>query len=119
MDKLLFGLNVTLIGMIIVFFGLVILIVFINLLKPRGGKKKADVPQAAPRVIAEPVEVIAAEEPQNDDALIAVITAAIAAMLGGQEGAEGNGFVVRHVRRISNGSAWQKAGREEQTYSRL
>lgn len=44
----------------------------------------------------------------QDDALIAVISAAIAAVMG-----EDKGFVVRHVRRISNAPAWQKAGREE------
>ena len=32
---------------------------------------------------------------------------------------EGNGFVVRRVRRISNTPAWSKSGREEQVYSRF
>ena len=50
---------------------------------------------------------------ENDDALIAAITAAIACYME-----EGVGFTVRRVRRISNAPAWQKAGREEQIYSR-
>ena len=29
-----------------------------------------------------------------------------------------NGFVVCHVKRISNAPAWKRAGRDEQTYSR-
>ena len=29
------------------------------------------------------------------------------------------GFVVRSIRRVSNAPAWNRAGREEQIYSRL
>ena len=60
---------------------------------------------------AAPAAPVAAE---NDDALIAAITAAIACYME-----EGVGFTVRRVRRISNAPAWQKAGREEQIYSRF
>ena len=45
--------------------------------------------------------------------VIAAITAAIAAVWESP-----NGFVVRHVKRISNAPAWKRAGRDEQTYSR-
>ena len=55
----------------------------------------------------------AAAAPANDDALIAVITAAIAAMWESD-----SGFIVRHVRRVHNSPAWLKAGREDQAYGR-
>ena len=44
----------------------------------------------------------------------AAITAAIASVWEGQ-----NGFVVRHIRRIHNAPAWNRAGREEQIYNRF
>ena len=46
--------------------------------------------------------------------VVAAITAAVAAVWEGQ-----NGFVVRHVKRINNAPAWNRAGREEQIYSRF
>ena len=46
--------------------------------------------------------------------MIAAITAAIAAVWQAP-----TGFVVRHVKRVSNAPAWNRAGREEQTYSRF
>ena len=49
-------------------------------------------------------------------ALIAVITAAIAAIWQ-EEGHHDSGFVVRRVRRVQNGSARARAAREEQIYS--
>ncbi len=45
--------------------------------------------------------------------VIAAITAALAVVMG-----EGQ-FVVRHVKRIHNAPAWNRAGREEQIYSRF
>jgi hypothetical protein len=44
---------------------------------------------------------------------VAAITAALSAMWEGQ-----GGFVVRQVRRIHNAPAWNRAGRDEQIYSR-
>lgn len=46
--------------------------------------------------------------------VLAAITAAIAAVWQ-----EDTGFVVRHVKRVSNAPAWNRAGREDQTYSRI
>ena len=57
---------------------------------------------------------------ENDDALIAVISAAIAAMWQADEGAAPQGgFVVRRVKRINTAPAWQKGAREEQMYGRM
>ncbi len=119
MDKLIFGLLVTVIGVLVVFFGLVVLIGLIKLMEIATsgmGKKKAPKaePAPAPAPAPAPVAEAAPAPEQNDDALIAVITAAVAAMME-----EGNGFVVRRVRRISNTPAWSKSGREEQVYSRF
>ena len=123
MDSLKFGLLVTVIGIGIVFFGLVVLIGLVKLISVATaslGKKKeppkpAPKPASAPATIKPlPTEEAEAPAAQDDGALIAVITAAIAAMLD-----EGGAFVVRKVRRVSNTPAWSKAGREEQIYSRF
>ena len=117
-----FGLTVTLIGIAIVFLGLTILIGLIKLMEKatanlgkggkggKKGKKQAEAPAPAP-VSAPVVE----EVPVADDSkLIAVISAAVAMMME-----DGSAFTVRRVRRVQNAPAWQKAGREEQVYSRF
>ena len=49
----------------------------------------------------------------------AIIAAAVAAAME-QSGEENTtGFVVRSIRRINNAPAWNRAGREEQVYSRM
>ncbi len=109
------SLLVTVVGMVIVFFGLTVLIFLIKaLVKATSGIGKKQVKPAAPAPIPAPAPapVAAAEEPEDDGALIAAITAAIACMMD-----DGAAFTVRHVRRLSTAPAWQKAGREEQVYS--
>lgn len=121
-NKLGFGLIVTLIGIAIVFLGLTILIGLIKLMEKatanlgkggkggKKGKKQAEAPAPAP--VAAPV---VEEVPVADDSeLIAVISAAVAMMME-----DGSAFTVRRVRRVQNAPAWQKAGREEQVYSRF
>lgn len=120
MDMLIFGLQVTAIGIGIVFFGLVVLIGLVKLISFATGSmgKKKEAPKPAPQPaqpsVARPIVEADEAEAQDDGALIAVITAAIAAMLD-----DGSAFVVRKVRRVSNTPAWNKAGREEQIYSRF
>ena len=125
-DTLPQGLLVTLIGMMIVFLGLVVLIILISLISRLTGgigtKKDKSAPAPAQYTPAstpaaeideELMAVISAAVAAADqDELIAVISAAIAMMDGGSN------LGVRRVRRISNASAWNKAGREEQVYSR-
>ena len=112
------SLLVTVVGMAIVFFGLTVLIFLIKALvkatENLGKKKAAPVPvtQVANPAKPAPVETAAEAEAEDDGALIAAITAAIACMMD-----EGTGFTVKHVRRLSNAPAWNKAGREEQVYS--
>ncbi len=118
MDKLIAGLSTAAIGMIVVFVGLAILIFFLtlmNIISQRAAKKTA-IPSSDK--VPEPEVAYEEEEAQEDDgALSAVLTAAIAAVWEGA--APEGGFVVRRVRRISNAPAWQRSAREEQMYSRM
>ena len=67
-----------------------------------------------------PAPVAAVEEPeQDDDELIAVIAAAVAMAMEAAGEENTTGFVVRSIRRINNAPAWNRAGREEQVYSRM
>ena len=134
---LVYGLSVAVCGMLTVFAALIILIGLVKVLekcvsgealalvKGKAGAKEAarfrnesGAPAAAPEVVNKAV--------RDDGELIAVITAAVAAMLeaeaavsGAEAGEAPKGFVVRSIRRISNAPAWNRAGREEQVYSRM
>ena len=113
MDRLMLGLSTTAIGILVVFFGLIILIgcIYAMTLFTRQPDKKPAAPVPAPvPVPAAPEEPI---EEAEDDALIAVLSAAIAAVW--QE--EGTGFVVRRVRRVQNSSARARAARDEQIFN--
>lgn len=117
MDRLLLGLSTTGVGMLVVFFGLVILIACIYGMTSITGRKKAA--PAAP--VAVPIPAPAAEPaPQqepDDLQLIAVLTAAVAAVWESEENQ--SGFVVRRVRRAQSSTARARAARDEQIYSRL
>lgn len=113
------SLGVAAMGLITVFAGLIILIVFIKLLSAftsrMDSKKKNNGPvekkeEPAPAMPAVPAPVVEEGIPAD---VIAAITAALAVVMG-----EGR-FVVRHVKRVHNAPAWNRAGREEQIYSRF
>ena len=114
MDKLLLGLSTTAIGMLVVFFGLVILIACIYGMTSITGRRKKE---AAPPEKTAPAEEIPQEEEGSDLELVAAITAAIAAVW--QDEGKQSGFVVRRIRRSQNGTARAHAARDEQIYSRL
>ena len=86
--------------------------------KPKPKQETVNAEEPTKASVTEPEETslipeTVEEEPEeNEDELIAVITAAIACMME-----EGTTFTVRHVKRVSTAPAWQKAGREEQIYS--
>lgn len=116
------SLLVTLVGMAVVFLGLFILICFIKLMnlfrqdKPKKAvQAPAQVHMEAPPAQINDGEAVTMDIDLNDDPIIAVITAAIAAAWGDSE----TGFVVRRVRRVENAPAWQRAARSEQAYSRM
>ena len=114
MTALFYGIQVMIVGLLIVFSGLTILIGCIKCMEKIMGRTsgKQDVRvQIQEKTPVNPKQAAQPEATVNDDAqLEAVITAAVAAM---------KGFVVRSIRRVSNASAWNRAGREEQIYSRL
>ncbi|MBQ9263471.1 MAG: OadG family protein [Clostridia bacterium] len=121
MDRLVLGLSTTVIGMLVVFFGLVILIVCIygmTSITGRKGKKAAPVTKEAPAPAptAQEMPVEEAEEEDNG-AVVAAITAAIAAIFENEKNE--SGFIVRRIRRSAPGTARAHAARDEQMYSRL
>ena len=122
-----YGLSVALLGMGTVFCGLVILIGIIkgmekvlpqitagdfslkNIKAPKAAKTDA------PTIVIQTANV-------NDDAVVAAISAALMTVIE-EEVKENpakakNTFVVRSIRRIGT-PAWNRAGREEQVYSRF
>ena len=115
-SKLFLGLSTTVIGMLVVFTGLVILIACIyGMTTITGRRKKAAAPKEAPAPAPLPAQEEPETEEEDDGALIAVLSAAIAAVW--QD--ESTGFVVRRVKRIQNSTARARAARDEQIYSRL
>ena len=125
-SKIVYGAQVTAIGLVVVFLGLAILIGFITLMaqvfkridanksakaaeaaRAAEAAKVAEVakaPAVAPASVAEPV----VEDVTDDSELIAVIAAAIAAFTDSDKQ-----LMVRKVRRVSG---WNRAGRAEQVY---
>lgn len=105
------GLAYTVMGILIVFLILVIIMMVIKAMALFSGEKKAKNKQASLASNASKQEAVPVvqEAPKTDDCeLVAVITAAIAAMTG----ESASGFVVRSYKKISGG-AWNKAGRME------
>lgn len=101
MDKLLFGLIVTLIGISIVFLGLVILIGLIRILTAAtdGTKKnQTEKKDMQSEHSAASAEQVTEDEPEeiNDCEIVAAITAAVSCFLNN----EGT-FRVKHIRRIA------------------
>jgi sodium pump decarboxylase gamma subunit len=119
-DTMVYTLIVTLFGMGIVFIVLVLLqyvlegmrVIFYKDKDEQGKAVKLVEVKAPAAVAVQPVEAPAYEE---DEELIAVITAAIASSLGGR-----SSIVVRNIRRVDDMTpAWAKTGRNEQMASRF
>lgn len=119
MDQVVLGLSITVIGCLIVLAGFAMIIGGVILMRNAGKAKaaaenvKSHPTSDLPVVLSAAVAAVLAQEEQ--ERLIAVLTAAVAAMWDENQG----GFVVRKVRRVQNSPAWQKAGREEQIYSQM
>lgn len=125
LNRLTDALGVTVLGIATVFAGLVILIVFISILArvtSKTSKKKTDsgaksVKSASADVPDDVMAAITAAIAAYDSAPSPDVVAAIAAALNMVMG-EGR-YVVKHIKRINNAPAWNRAGREEQVYSRF
>mgnify|MGYP004544064725 CR=1 FL=1 len=117
MDKLILGLEVTLIGLVIVFIMLVLIIGVVKLIAAAGmavdklsknmSAKKEEKPVKEEQVNEQEVTVPAASE--DDLELIAVIAAACAAAMG----TEPKNIAVRSVKKARR-TAWANAGRRSQ-----
>ncbi|HPF88878.1 MAG TPA: OadG family transporter subunit [Candidatus Limiplasma sp.] len=117
MDKFTFGLSVAAVGILVVFAGLVLLILFLKLFEfVFKNRQKAPAEKAVPVTQAPAIALSAQPAPSDEIApeIIAAITAAISAVWQ-----ENTGFIVRRVRRIHTAPAWNRAGRDDQIYSRL
>ena len=116
-----YGLSVAAVGILTVFVALIILIGLIKVMElVIGGvtkKKAAPTPAPAAPAPAPVIEETAEEEDEGE--LFAVIAAAVAAAMEAAGEEEPTGFVVRSIRRVNNAPAWNRAGREEQVYSRM
>lgn len=111
-----FGLSVAAVGILVVFAGLILLILFLKLFEVLFMERKKKLPEAKPLETA-PTIALAETPAQNSEIapeVIAAITAAISTVWQ-----ENTGFIVRRVRRIHTAPAWNRAGRDDQIYSRL
>lgn len=119
-----------LLGLVVVFFGLVFLIVIISaqtsLFRGLSGGKKADAkpevkedaPIIAPPVAEAEVPVAASAAEVEDQDEIAAVIAAVMAMLE-QTQKRPEGFVVRSIRRVgTQAPAWNAAARRENLFTR-
>ena len=123
-----YGLSVALVGMGTVFCGLVILIGIIKgmekvLPQITSGDFSLKNLKAAPKAAKTDAPTIVIQTANvNDDAIVAAISAALMTVI--EEEVKENPakakstFVVRSIRRMGT-PAWNRAGREEQVYSRL
>lgn len=112
MDKLLMGLGVTVVGLTVVFAGLLILVVLIKLMQGAFSKAEKPAAPAAPKAAPAPAPAPAAapvveEEPDlsDDSEIVAAIMAALSCVYEGT----GKRPVVRAVRRSSRD--WKHAYR--------
>ena len=119
LEKLGYGGTATVIGLLIVFAGLTIIIVSLKIMAAvfkmvenrKAAKLAAQAPKAeAPVPSAEPAPAEAPVETTDDNELIAVIAAAIAAF------DFGNGNKPVKIKSIKRVSGWKSAARTEQLY---
>ena len=120
MSPFMYGLVVTLFGMTIVFLVLIGLWGILSMMKLFFGGKKSEKTQATieSKLSTTSEEITATNvlsEEMDADELIAVITAAISACMGGQS----NLFIRKITRVGDNTPVWGQISRHEQTLNRL
>lgn len=110
------ALLVAVLGMVIVFIVLSLIMGVLIIMEKVFAPKKA-VPKKEKEVTA--VQVPAVKEVKKDDSeLIAVLTAAVAACLGGN-GVSSGKFKIKSYRKLGASSQWSSAARKENIYSRF
>lgn len=112
------SLMITVFSMAIVFLTLLIISYLIKGLQSFSQKDKAEktVKNIEPIKTREKQEIIEKDEHSNDEELVAVIAAAIAANMG----VDISNVKIKSIRMVSqNTSVWSKVGREEQIFNRL
>lgn len=119
-DKVTMGqsLMVTVFSMVIVFLTLLIISYLIEGLKSFSQKDKAEetVKNIESIKTEKKQEIIEEDEYSNDEELVAVIAAAIAANMG----VDVSNVKIKSIKRVyQNTSVWSKVGREEQIFNRL
>jgi sodium pump decarboxylase gamma subunit len=119
MNPILYGLVVTLFGMLIVFLVLIALWGILAMMRPLfGGKKKNKegvIEAKATPAVAEAAPVMEAAGELDNDELVAVITAAISACMGSQ-----SNLLIRKITRVGDSTpVWAQIGRHEQTLNRI
>jgi len=116
-EKMLASLYVTLLGMAITFVALMILWAMIAAMSRILGTKpaKKEVQPSAPKVV-EKENLLEKKEDEMDEAIVAVIAAAVAASMNTSV----HNIIVRNIRRTQNTvPAWGNAGRFEQMKTRV
>lgn len=110
------GLQVTGVGLAIVFGVLVILMIVLMLFKVIFGKGSDDTEKKTEKIDTAPVQTVAAEDEMSEAELVAVFTAAIAASLRTST----YNLQIKSYRRIdSKKPAWNRAGIQETINSRF
>ncbi len=118
-DTLIFGFIVTLMGMGIVFLVLILLQYILKAMEVVFHKEKKVTAEVAPVLEVKAVEAavpqISASVAEDDDQLVAVITAAVISCLGGN-----SNIIVRNIRRVDDMTpAWGRVSRTEQMATRF
>ncbi len=112
------GGQVTILGLLVVFVCLILIIVLVNILsvilKDRKKKEKAKPETKIEKVLEQPLPQAPVVEVQDDE-LLAVLSAAVAAYMAPQK----PGLIVRSYRRIGGEPAWAKASRNAQIYNKF
>lgn len=113
-EKISLGLMTTGIGLLVVFAALILIIFVISILtevlkeRKKNDVKKEDVPVT----VTEPEPITT----QNDDALTAVLAAAIAAYMDSEKQ---TGLVIKSYRKVSADNPWTQAGRNARIYNKI
>lgn len=107
-EKLMASLQVTLLGVFIVFLALALLFVFVSAMKAVFNKPTKAKQKDVVKVVEAPAVEVVVEETMDDTELVAVITAAVAASLETST----HNIIVRNIVRLPDSTpAWGKLGR--------